>query len=182
MRLLRIQGTVDNHLSDAAFNRLGWVGSVRRSMQTWIYRPDYPLRPLPEPMRLRLLLQDLGPTYVKIGQIISSQGRALPAEWDAELALLQSDVQPVPYSEVREVVIEELGAPPEELYVMYRKVHQILTARDLEVHRAYVGEYATSMEMAGVSFTLTNEVTPLMMLSAIAMLSLVLIFKIVVSS
>jgi dihydroxyacetone kinase-like protein len=52
------------------------------------------------------------------------------------------------------VMVNGLGAtPPEELYVMYRKVHQLLTARELQVHRAYVGEYATSMEMAGVSFT-----------------------------
>ena len=52
------------------------------------------------------------------------------------------------------VMVNGLGAtPPEELYVMYRRVHQLLTARELQVHRAYVGEYATSMEMAGVSFT-----------------------------
>ncbi len=52
------------------------------------------------------------------------------------------------------IMVNGLGAtPPEELYVMYRKVHQLLTARELTVHRAYVGEYATSMEMAGASFT-----------------------------
>ena len=53
------------------------------------------------------------------------------------------------------VMVNGLGAtPPEELYVIYRKAHQILSARDLGVHRAYVGEYATSMEMAGASITL----------------------------
>lgn len=52
------------------------------------------------------------------------------------------------------VMVNGLGAtPPEELYVMYRKVHQLLTGRELKVHRAYVGEYATSMEMAGASLT-----------------------------
>ncbi len=53
------------------------------------------------------------------------------------------------------VMVNGLGAtPPEELYVIYRKAHQILASRDLGVHRAYVGEYATSMEMAGASITL----------------------------
>ncbi len=53
------------------------------------------------------------------------------------------------------VMVNGLGAtPPEELYILYRKVHQMLTDRDLSVHRAYVGEYATSMEMAGASVTL----------------------------
>lgn len=52
------------------------------------------------------------------------------------------------------VMVNGLGAtPPEELYVMYRRVHQILEGRQVSVHRAYVGEYATSMEMAGASFT-----------------------------
>lgn len=53
------------------------------------------------------------------------------------------------------VMVNGLGAtPPEELYVIYRKVHAILEARGHTVHRAYVGEYATSMEMAGASITL----------------------------
>ncbi len=53
------------------------------------------------------------------------------------------------------VMVNGLGAtPPEELYVMYRKAHQMLAERGLGVHRAYVGEYATSMEMAGASITM----------------------------
>lgn len=52
------------------------------------------------------------------------------------------------------VMVNGLGAtPPEELYILYRRVRQLLDARDLAVHRAYVGEYATSMEMTGASLT-----------------------------
>lgn len=52
------------------------------------------------------------------------------------------------------VMMNGLGAtPPEDLYVLYRKVHEIVEARGLTVHKAYVGEYATSMEMAGASLT-----------------------------
>lgn len=52
------------------------------------------------------------------------------------------------------VMVNGLGAtPPEELYILYRKAHEILTGRGLSIYRAYVGEYATSMEMAGASFT-----------------------------
>ncbi len=64
------------------------------------------------------------------------------------------------------VMVNSLGAtPPEELYVMYRKVHQMLADKDITVHRAYVGEYATSMEMAGASLTffrLDDELTELL--------------------
>ncbi len=53
------------------------------------------------------------------------------------------------------VLVNGLGATPkEELYVMYRRVHQILSGRGIQVHRPYIGEYATSMEMAGASVSL----------------------------
>jgi dihydroxyacetone kinase-like protein len=52
------------------------------------------------------------------------------------------------------VMVNGLGAtPPEELYVLYRRVDEILTGKGLQIHRAYVGEFATSMEMAGASLT-----------------------------
>jgi len=52
------------------------------------------------------------------------------------------------------VMVNGLGAtPPEELYILYRKVHEILTGQGIQIHRAYVGEFATSMEMAGASLT-----------------------------
>ena len=53
------------------------------------------------------------------------------------------------------VMVNGLGATPaEELYILYRKVHDLLTGRRIAIHRAYVGEFATSMEMAGASLTL----------------------------
>lgn len=68
-------------------------------------------------------------------------------------ALLE-DLQPAAGTRVA-VMVNGLGAtPPEELYILYRTVHRVLGQNDLPVHRAYVGEYATSMEMAGASITL----------------------------
>ncbi|MGQ9682158.1 MAG: dihydroxyacetone kinase subunit DhaK [Anaerolineae bacterium] len=53
------------------------------------------------------------------------------------------------------VMVNGLGAtPPEELYILFRKVHAMLGERSIGIYRAYVGEYATSMEMAGASITL----------------------------
>ncbi len=53
------------------------------------------------------------------------------------------------------VLINGLGAtPPEELFIINNKVNDILTEHSLSVHRTYVGEYATSMEMAGASVSL----------------------------
>jgi dihydroxyacetone kinase len=69
------------------------------------------------------------------------------------LAILD-DLEPTRGERVA-VMVNGLGAtPPEELYILYRKVHGVLEQRGISVHRAYVGEYATSMEMAGASVTL----------------------------
>ncbi len=50
------------------------------------------------------------------------------------------------------VLVNGLGATPlEELYIVYRRVHEILTEKGIKAFKAYVGEYATSMDMAGMS-------------------------------
>ena len=53
------------------------------------------------------------------------------------------------------VLVNSLGATaPEELYILYNKASQILKDRGIGVHRAFIGEYATSMEMAGASISI----------------------------
>lgn len=53
------------------------------------------------------------------------------------------------------VLVNGLGSTPlEELYIMYRRVNQVLSERKISVERVYVGEYATSLEMAGASISL----------------------------
>ena len=70
------------------------------------------------------------------------------------VAAILDDLQPGAGARVA-VMVNGLGAtPPEELYIIYRKVHALLAARGITVHRPYVGEYATSMEMAGASITI----------------------------
>jgi phosphoenolpyruvate---glycerone phosphotransferase subunit DhaK len=64
------------------------------------------------------------------------------------------------------VLVNGLGATPlEELYILYRRVHAGLRARGVTVHRPFIGEYATSLEMAGASLTimrLTDQLTELL--------------------
>jgi phosphoenolpyruvate---glycerone phosphotransferase subunit DhaK len=60
----------------------------------------------------------------------------------------------LPPASVLGVLVNGLGAtPPEELYILYRRAHQILTDGGHRIHRAYVGEHATSLEMAGASIS-----------------------------
>jgi dihydroxyacetone kinase len=84
------------------------------------------------------------------------QGALKPADEVADnmLRRLLDDLQPPPGSSLA-VLVNGLGATPmEELYILYRRVHRGLTEAGHIVHRAYVGELATSLEMAGASISL----------------------------
>ncbi|MCB0045638.1 MAG: dihydroxyacetone kinase subunit DhaK [Caldilineaceae bacterium] len=72
------------------------------------------------------------------------------------MTAILTDLQPAEGDRLA-VMVNGLGAtPPEELYIMFRKAYDMLNERGIGVYRAYVGEYATSMEMAGASITLLN--------------------------
>lgn len=63
------------------------------------------------------------------------------------------DLQPASGSSLG-VLVNGLGAtPPEELYILYRRTHEMLATAGHRIHRAYVGEHATSLEMAGASIS-----------------------------
>jgi ubiquinone biosynthesis protein len=104
-------------------------------MQTWIFKPPQSLDTLTIPVKTRLMIQELGPIYVKVGQIISSQSSVLPLEWVAELSKLQSEVPPFPGEQVRQIIIEELKAPPEELFATFN-ITPLAAASTAQVHRA----------------------------------------------
>jgi len=87
LRLMQIYDVFLRYSSDATFNR-GLAGNVRRALQGWFY--SEPVEALTMPQRARLMLEELGPTYVKLGQIVSSRADTPPSEWEDELARLQT--------------------------------------------------------------------------------------------
>ena len=66
------------------------------------------------PEKLRLILTDLGPTFIKLGQIMSMRSDILPKRYCDELMKLCSDVDPMPFAEVEEVLREAFGCPWQE--------------------------------------------------------------------
>jgi ubiquinone biosynthesis protein len=66
--------------------------------------------------RTRMALEELGPAFVKFGQLLSMRPDVLPAELILELRKLQNDVHPLPFAEMRPVLIEELHAEPAAIF------------------------------------------------------------------
>ena len=65
---------------------------------------------------MRLTLEELGPTFIKLGQLLSTRPDLVPPAYADELAKLQDDAPPVPVDEIRDAIRQELGAEPEELF------------------------------------------------------------------
>jgi ubiquinone biosynthesis protein len=68
------------------------------------------------PERVRLTIEELGPTFIKLGQILSTRGDLVPADYRAELVKLQDAAPPVPEDQIRAELLEELGRPVEDVF------------------------------------------------------------------
>lgn len=68
------------------------------------------------PQKLRLILEDMGPTYVKIGQIMSMRSDVLPENYLNELQKLRADVRPVPFAQVKKLMEQEYGQSLERIF------------------------------------------------------------------
>ena len=138
LRLQQIYNTISSYGLDMVLDR-GSLGDFRRRMQGFIYQPGEAVEPLSVPVKVRLMLQELGPTYVKMGQIVSSRAEVLPAEWMHELNKLQSNVPPFSSDEVRRIITEELGDAPERLYQEFDPT-PFAAASTAQVHRATLAD------------------------------------------
>ncbi len=112
------------------------------------------------PEKLRGLFEALGPTFVKVGQILSMRSEILPQDYCDELAKLRAQVEPMSYDEVTAALEAEYGAPVCEVFAEFDR-RPLGSASVAQVHRARLltGEdVAVKVQRPGVRKTMANDV------------------------
>ncbi len=95
----------------------------------------------PSPRRIRLVLEELGPSFVKLGQLMSTRADLFPPEYIAEFKKLQDMVPPVPFEDVKAVIEKETGQPLSKIFAEFDE-KSLAAASVGQVHlaRLHTGE------------------------------------------
>ncbi len=110
--------------------------------------------------RVRKVLEELGPTFVKFGQVMSLRSDLLPDDVIVELRKLQDTVPPFSVKEVKSVIVEELGKSVEELYGSFDE-EPLAAASIGQVHRATLKDgtdVAVKVERPGIEAVIKRDV------------------------
>ncbi|HEX6659005.1 MAG TPA: AarF/UbiB family protein, partial [Ilumatobacter sp.] len=123
-------------------------------------------RPLPE--RMRVVLERLGPTFVKAGQMLALRPDYVPLPYADALRLLHSHAQPFPAARARALVEHELGAPIDQLFAAFEP-EPFAAASLAQVHRARLTDsrvVAVKIQRPGVREQIDSDLALLRFLAA----------------
>ncbi|OGQ34852.1 MAG: 2-polyprenylphenol 6-hydroxylase [Deltaproteobacteria bacterium RIFCSPLOWO2_01_FULL_42_9] len=113
------------------------------------------------PERIRMVLEELGPTFIKLGQVASTRADLLPPDWLEELKKLQDAVPPFPFEKVREVVEHGLKAPLHEKFKTFDEA-PCASASIAQVHYAILPsgqEVAVKVKRPGIDKIIESDIS-----------------------
>ena len=117
--------------------RMGMANALERAGKVLHWKEVGELTRLEQPERVRRALEEMGPTFIKLGQILATRMDLFSPEWIAEFEKLQDRVPSVPFAQIRQQLQEDLGATPEEVFA--ELIPEPLAAASIaQVHRAHL--------------------------------------------
>lgn len=124
----------------------------------------------PAHVRLRLVLEELGTTFIKLGQVLSTRADLVGREVAEELAKLQDEAPPFPFEDVKRVLESELGVPMEEVFAEFQE-EPVASASIGQVHRARLRNgdaVAVKVQRPGIADTVKSDIMLMKYLAKLA--------------
>lgn len=116
---------------------------------------------LPIPVRLRMAFEQLGPSYVKLGQLLASRPDLIPEAFIEEFEKLQDNVGTVPFEEIQSVMETELGAPIDSVFESFDPV-PMAAASIAQVHSGVLktgDKVAVKIQRPGIARLIQNDIS-----------------------
>ncbi|MBP9535173.1 MAG: 2-polyprenylphenol 6-hydroxylase [Pseudoxanthomonas sp.] len=138
-RLQEIAGVLIRYGFGDMVRRIGMSAALERTGRMLHWDDPEAMAHMAPPERVRCALQDLGPTFVKLGQVMATRVDLLTPEWTTELGKLQNAVPALPFAQVRPQLVEDLGADPEAVFERLEET-PLAAASLAQTHRAWLAD------------------------------------------